>query len=256
MITNKKPILISILLLLGSFNLLSLASIYYKMEQKIVDYRYSDKNEYLNVEEGIDFINKLPIQFNITNKFFSNFDNLDQKTREEIILGYVIKNNYKMYQCGNSNYCIDKESLKDPLLLEKFNSKTEFQSNNIQIYIDDYGVYQINTTDQLSYYRLSLKNDNNNYRKYSKFSHYKEENGLYVFYFYEGYYKGNCIKDEELELYDFMTGKVIYKDTCNGNNEFTVEPTEEIENLQLYKYELKKDENDKYYLYGYNPVNG
>ena len=53
-----------------------------------------------------------------------------------------------------------------------------------------------------------------------------------------------------------MTGKVIYKDTCNGNNEFTVEPTEEIENLQLYKYELKKDENDKYYLYGYNPVNG
>ena len=52
-----------------------------------------------------------------------------------------------------------------------------------------------------------------------------------------------------------MSGKVVYKDTCNGNQEFTVDPGENIAKLQLYKYELKKDRNNKFYLYGYNPVN-
>ena len=27
-----------------------------------------------------------------------------------------------------------------------------------------------------------------------------------------------------------------------------------LDNLQMYKYELKKDENNKYYLAGFNPV--
>jgi len=68
-------------------------------------------------------------------------------------------------------------------------------------------------------------------------------------------YKGNCEKDSELELYDFMTGKAVYKNTCNGNKEFTIDPGKNIEKIGLYKYELKKDKNNKYYLYGYNPVN-
>ena len=41
----------------------------------------------------------------------------------------------------------------------------------------------------------------------------------------------------------------------NGDNEFENAPKEEIKKLQLYKYELKKNEDGEFYLYGYNPVN-
>ena len=256
MTKEKKLKFIAIFLLVISFNLLVLSAIYSNLEKEVVNYRYSDVAEYDDVKEAINFINSFPIQFNITNEYFSNFDNLEQQTREMIIMSYVIKNKYRTYSCeGTGTICIKKEDLQDEALLEKFNTKTEFISDNIKIYIDDYGVYTVTTSKELDYYKVSLDDDNKNYRKYSKFSHYKEKDGVYSFYFYEGYYKGNCRYGEKLELYNFMDGKVIYSGNCNAYNEFTIAPDEDITKLQLYKYELKKDVNGKYYLYGYNPVN-
>lgn len=255
---NKLAIITAIFLLFGSFNLLAIAVVYYQLEDKVVNYRYSDTSEYDSIKEGLNFLEKLPIQFNITNEYFSNFDNLEEETRQKIIMAYAIKNRYQTYPCstGNDSLCIKKESLNSQALLEKFNTKTEFNLKNISIYIDDYGVYNVIGGTNSDYYKVSLDNNNQNYRKYSKFSHYREKRDVYIFYLYEGYYKGNCTKDEQLDLYDFFTGKVIYSDTCNGNNGFTVDPSDSIKELQLYKYELKKDENDKFYLKGYNPVYG
>jgi len=253
MIKENKIRLIAIFLLVMSFNLLVLSAFYANLEKEVVNYRYSDVAEYDSIKEGISFIDSFPIQFNITNEYFSNFDNLSQETREMIIMSYVIKNRYETYSCeGKNTICVKKETLKDERLLEKFNTKTEIKSKEIKIYIDDYGVYTVQESND--YYKATLDDDNKNYRKYSKFSHYREIDGVYVFYFYEGYFKGNCKNGEPLDLYNFMDGKIIYSDTCNGHNEFTIDPSNNIEKLQLYKYELKKDENGKYYLYGYNPI--
>ena len=251
---NKHAIITAIFLLFGSLNLLALAFVYYKLEDDVINYRYSDVEEYGSIQEGLDFLKKLPIQFNITNEFFSDFDNLSSDTRQTIIMAYALKNNFNTYLCGNNSLCIKKESLEDNILLEKFNSKTKFTKDTIKVYIDDYGVYTISSSKSSTYYKVSLDSDNTNYRKYSKFSHYKEDKDMYIFYLYEGYYNGNCKKGEELSLYDFITGKVVYTDKCNGNNEFSIDPSESIKDLQLYKYELKRDENNKYYLKGYNPV--
>lgn len=252
---NKHVIITAIFLLIGSFNLLTLAFVYYKLEGEVVNYRYSDEEEFGSVQEGIDFIDKMPIQFNITNEYFSNFDNLEEETRETIIMAYALKNRFHTFECGSATeICIGKDALQDSLLLEKFHSKTNFNLNNIKVYIDDYGVYTITTSNELNYYKVSLSDDNNNYRKYSKFSHFKQKEDKYIFYFYEGYYKGNCVKGENLELYDFMTGKVVYNNICNGYNEFSELEDDSLDNLQMYKYELKKDENNKYYLAGFNPV--
>ena len=75
---NKHIIITAIFLLIGSFNLLTLAFVYYQLEGEVVNYRYSDEEEFGSVQEGIDFIDKMPIQFNITNEYFSNFDNLEE----------------------------------------------------------------------------------------------------------------------------------------------------------------------------------
>ena len=57
-----------------------------------------------------------------------------------------------------------------------------------------------------------------------------------------------------LILYDFMTGNIIFTGTSNGHNDFKEDISENIINLQKYKYELKKYEDGSYYLYAYNPV--
>ena len=239
---NRIAIIVAIFLLVCSFNLLALAMVYYKVEDNVINFRYSDDSEYSNIQEGIDFISKLPIQFNITNKFFSNFDNLDDETRESIILAYAIKNRYKTYNCDDG-ICIDRDSLNSEDLLEKFNTKKKINLDKIKLYVDDYGAYNINVDKEDNIYRVQLDSDNHKYRKYSSFSHYKESDGVYIFYFYEGFFKANCYKGDKLDLYDFITGEVVYSNTCNGYNEFTVSPSENIKKLQLYKYELKKDEN-------------
>ena len=111
---NKHTIITAIFLLFGSFNLLMLAYVYYQLESDVINYRYSDENEFYSIQEGIDFISKMPIQFNITNQYFSNFDNLDEQTRETIIMAYALKNRFHTYECGSSNeICIDKQALQD-----------------------------------------------------------------------------------------------------------------------------------------------
>lgn len=250
--------LIALILLFISFNLLSLATIFYAFETDIEDYKYSDTEEYDNINDGLKIINSLPIQFNISNKYFSNFDNLPEETRQSIILAYTIKNNIATYSCGTSqtSICIDKDQIAKSGVLDVFNSETKLVANNIKLYIDNYGNYNVNTSNTSTYYKVNLDNynDSENYRKYSKFYKYKEEKDLYIFYVYEGYYNGNCLTGEAITLYDFLTGKEVFNGICN-NKVFLEEPTEELDKLQLYKYELKKDKDGNLYLYGYNPVN-
>lgn len=258
---EKKFLILSIILMIISGAMLLSAVVYYDFSRQIKDYKYSDLDEYENIKEGLSFINTLPIHFNIINKYFSDLNNLNQVEKEEIVMSYVIKNRYGLYDCGPSNnvnqyLCIDKETLNSDKLLKRFGLDMKFESENIKIYVDDYGTYLVNSNSNMKYYQIVLDNTNNKmYRMYTRFSHYKQKKDTYIFYVYQGYYSGNCDKNSELSLYDFMSGKVIYKDTCNGNQNFTVDPGEKVEELQLYKYELKKDNNDSFYLFGYNPVN-
>ena len=248
--------IIIIALLMLSFNFLALGTICYALEDNIEKFKYSDTSEYASINSGLELINELPIQFNILNEYFSGFDNLKQETRESILMAYVLKNKIATYKCGSGqSVCIDKSSLKDSIISAIFNTKTEISSNIIKLYLDDYGKHNVNSTNNSPYYRVVLDGDNHNYRKYSKFAKYREEKDMYIFYVYEGYYNRNCSKGDVLELYDFMTGDVVYTDKCDGHNQFQNPPEEEVKNLQLYKYELKKNEDGEFYLYGYNPVN-
>ena len=250
----------SIVLMAISGVLLFGAVLYYDFSDKVVNYNYSDMEEYTDITQGLKFLSKLPIHFNIVNKYFSDFDNLAQSEKEEIVMGYVVKNRYGLYNCGpstiNKEYlCIDKETINNSEILSVFGSGFKFENDEIKLYLDDYGASSVKEVDDTSY-RVVLNNEyNNSYRLYSEFARYKKNDDVYVFYLYQGYYNGNCVKGEELILYDFMTGDEIYMDKCNGNNEFEVAPGEKIKHLQLYKYELKKDENDRFYLSGSNPVN-
>lgn len=255
--SKKHSIITAIFLLFGSFNLLALGIIYYQVEDEAVNFRYSDQVEYDTIREGIQLIEKLPIQFNITNEYFSSFDNLEETTREKILMAYVLKNNWNTYECGNNNtaICVDKETLSDPNLLEIFHTKTKFTSSNIKIYLDNYGINNALSGKSMKQYKLIPSSDGRNYRKYTRFSHYKEKEDVLIFYLYEGYYNGSCEEGKTLDLYDFMTGKSVYTNTCNDKKSFQEEPLEEYKNLQLYKYELKRDKNGKLYLKGYNPVN-
>lgn len=258
---EKKLLTISIILMLISFSLLICAVCYYDFMDQVKDYKYSNLEEYQNVSEGLSFIEKLPIHFNIINKYFSDLNHLSLQEKEEIVMAYVIKNRYNLYDCGPSSniskyLCVDKDILNSKSLLERFGLDMKFESNNIDIYVDDFGPYKVTTDKNKKYYQIVLDNTNSKmYRIYTRFSHYKQKGDLYTYYVYQGYYNGNCIKNSELLLYDFMSGDAVYKDTCNGNQDFTVDPGEKVESLQLYKYELKKDKNGNFYLYGYNPVN-
>lgn len=251
----------SIILMIISAFLLFGAFVYCDYLGKIKDYKYVDNDEYESVNSGLIFIEKLPIHFNILNKYFSNMNNLSQKEKEEIVLAYAIKNNYKLYECGPSNsvtkyLCINKEDLKSKELMDIFNLNLNFENKNIDIYVDNYGTYTLTTNDASVYYQIVLNNSNNKmYRMYTKFDHYKQEKDIYIFYVYQGYYKANCNEGEALDLYDFMSGKVVYSDKCNNNHEFIKQPGDDVKKLQLYKYELKKNKEGNFYLYGYNPVN-
>lgn len=249
------------LLMIISAIFLVIAVVYCDLSKQVVNYKYVDADEYEDVRIGLDFLDKIPIHFNIINKYFSNMNNLHQQEKEEILLAYAIKNNYRLYECGPSNsvtkyLCINKKDLTSYTLLGKFNLNLDFKSDSIKIYVDDYGVYTITTNKDASYYKITLDNSTNNlYREYFKFDHYKKEKDSYLFYIYQGYFKGNCKKEEKLDLYDFMSGDVVYSGKCNGNHNFSIDPSDNVKKLQLYKYELKKDKYGNFYLYGYNPVN-
>lgn len=249
------------ILMIISAVFLIIAVIYCDLSKQVVNYKYVDTEEYEDVRMGLDFLDKIPIHFNVINKYFSNMNNLQQEEKEEILMAYAIKNNYKLYDCGPSNsitkyLCINKDDLISDTLLSKFNLNLNLKSDSLKIYVDDYGVYTITSNKESSFYKIVLDNSNNNlYREYFKFDHYKKVKDSYLFYIYQGYFKGNCKKGEDLDLYDFMSGKIVYSDKCNGNNNFSLDPTDNIKKLQLYKYELKKDKAGNFYLYGYNPVN-
>lgn len=247
--------LLVIVLLVSSFNLLFLGTMYYFIEEESHNIKYSDSLEYTSIKDGVNLIDELPIQFNIQNEYFSGFDSLSSSLRESILMAYLLKNRVNTYNCGDGkDLCIDKDKLNDKDVKEKFNTSTELNSNNIKLYMDDYGNMNINSTNSSTNYRIVLGDDNHQYRKYTRFYKYKEEKDLYIFYVYEGYYKGNCTEGEKIELHDFITGDVVYTDTCNSNQTFEKEPPDDIDNLQLYKYELKKNDKNQFYIYGYNPV--
>ena len=52
-----------------------------------------------------------------------------------------------------------------------------------------------------------------------------------------------------------MNGKEVYEGVCNDKGYFSEEHDFDKVDLQLYKYELKKNDKGEFYLYGYNPVN-
>lgn len=191
--TDKKIKLLPVLLLFISFIMLCLAFVYYDFSNQIKNYKYSDKEEYDTVTEGLSFIENMPIHFNIINKYFSNMNNLSKKEKEEILMAYAIKNNYKLYNCGASTntksyLCINKSDLENSLFEDRFNLKLKFKNNNIDIYIDDYGMYKATSNNDSSYYKLTLDtSNNNNYRLYSIFDKYKKTDDTDVFYLYQGY---------------------------------------------------------------------
>ena len=257
---SKRSITICIILLILSTYLLIVTNAYDELKSRVINYKYVDNEEYTDTNEGVDYINSLPIHFNIINKYFSDINNLSQEEKEQIVLAYAIKNKYGMYNCGpnnsNSDYlCIDKDTLNSKELLDKFKLDFTFKSNRIDIYVDDYGTYSVTSQEESNTYKIVLNKSNNKlFRLYSSLSHYEKSGDKYLFYMTQGYYMGNCNKGEELELYDFMTGKSVYSSECNDKNYFN-KPPKNIEDLQVYKYELLKDDNNNFYLYGYNPVN-
>ena len=64
---------IALVLMLLSGLLLCSVTIYCDALSKIENYNYSTKEEYENVKAGLSLLDKLPTQFNIVNKYFSDF---------------------------------------------------------------------------------------------------------------------------------------------------------------------------------------
>lgn len=258
--SRKGYVNISILLMFISTIMITLAFIYYKLEAEVVNYRYSDISEYRDINEGIEFIEKLPIQFNIINKYFSNMNNLSQKEKEEIVASYALKNKYKQFNCGPSttttNYsCVRIIDLNSEDLQKIFNLELTFETDKIDIFLDDYGTIELTNKEDSSIYKYVVDvSSNNNYRLYTKFDHYKQDGDSYIFYVYQGYINANVKANSKLEIYDFMTGKPVFTGTSNGFNDFNEDISKDIVNLQKYKYELKKHKDGKFYLYAYNPV--
>ena len=251
---------ISIVLMFVSAIMITLAFIYYRLEDEVINYRYSDIREYSDINEGIKFIEKMPIQFNIINKYFSNMNNLSQKEKEEIVAAYALKNRYKQFNCGPStastNYsCVKIEDLNDSTLQKIFNLDLKFEASKINVYLDDYGTQELTNKEDPNVYKYVVDvSNNNNYRLYTKFDHFKQEEDSYIFYVYQGYIKANIKENEELTVYDFMTGNPVYTGISNGYNDFNEDITNNNIILQKYKYELKKHEDGTFYLYAYNPV--
>ena len=258
---EEKSTILTIFLMSLSAVLLILAVFYYDLSDKVKTYRYSDKIEYDNITKGLNYLETLPIHFNIINKYFSNINNLSEKEKEEIVMAYAIKNNYQIYNCGPSTnqrlyLCIDKDKLNSSDLQDRLGLKFNFKSDNIKIYVDNYGTYQVSSSNTSNTYKIVIDETNNKlYKTFSYFDHYKEEDSKYIFYIYQGYYIGNCNSNDNIDVYDFMSGKSAFKGTCNDNKRLIDIEDKKVEKLQLYKYELKKNSKGEFYLSGYNPVN-
>lgn len=230
--------------------------VYYNLNNNIQNYKYTDKEEFETVEKGLNFIKKLPIHFNILNQSFHNMDALKQEDKEAILLSYYLKNSITNDCSDNEEEtCIYEKNLEQNNIFDKFKSKIHFQSNKLTIYVDGYGVQTLykQGSKNNTFYRLHLKEDSNIYQIYSSFKYFKKKKDQYNFYIYQGYYFKNS--SSVYELHDLITDKVVYKEK-EGTELFENIKEKDIKKLQLYKYILKKDNNNNYYLYGYNPVKG
>lgn len=252
---NKEKMIPISLLLLSTF-MLFLGFSYKKIEKRVQTYSYSDKEEYNNLNKGIKLIENLPIHINIENKYFSSVNNLDIELQQEIIFAYALKNNYKTYNCSDSynrSICINKEDLNSEELQKVFNTHITFSSNIIDVNLDKLGKLKARTTTTSTYYKVNLNNYNNKYSKHTDFYKYKKDNDKYIIYVFEGYYESNCTPNTNITVKDFMNENISREGICTNERKFISEY--DISNFQLYKYELKKDLNNEFYLSGYNPVN-
>lgn len=255
----KKCRIISLVLMIFSGIILCSVIIYCDILSKVENYNYSTKEEYENVKAGLELLDKLPLQFNIVNKYFSSFSNLNIADKEKIALAYAVKNKIGVVTCdmimNDTNVCISKAALENSNLFDVFKEKVKLYSDNISVYIDDYGMYTAKYIDSKDYYQIPINTFDYDTKLYSSFYKYRMKDDVYIFYLFQGYYKANCTFGEDLILYDFMDGREVFKDVCNDEGYFSKEPDFNEVNLQLYKYELKKDKSGNFYLYGYNPVN-
>ncbi len=243
------------LLFLSTF-MLFLGFSYKNIEKRVASYSYSDKEEFNDMNKAINYIETLPIHINIINQYFSSINNLDKEQQQEIIISYALKNNYKIYDCSDTysrSICINKDDLNSQELQKLFNTNITFDNNTIDINIDRYGKVRARTNNYLSYYKININNYNKKYNKYTEFYKYKKENDKYIFYVYEGYYESNCIPNSKIELNDFLDEDIKKEGICSPNKTFISDYS--VDGIQLYKYELKKDQEDNFYLVGFNPVN-
>ena len=247
---------IALVLMLLSGLLLCSVTIYCDALSKIEKYNYSTKEEYENVKAGFSLLDKLPTQFNIVNKYFSDFSNLGIMDKEKIVLAYAIKNGIGLVNCDTINsICISKKVLEDTDFSNVFNDNIKLYDESISVYIDGYGMYTAKYMNSKDYYQVPIDTLASDSKLYSSFYKYRMKDDVYIFYLFQGYYKANCTAGEKLALYDFMDGKEVYEGICNDKGYFSEEPDFDKVDLQLYKYELKKNDKGKFYLYGYNPVN-
>lgn len=228
--------------------------VYYSINSNIQNYKYSDKEEYENVERGLNFIKKLPIHFNILNSSFHDMNTLKQEEKEQILIGYYLKNGM-VEDCKDreEDICIYEENLKKEKVFEKFNTKINFKSNKLNIYLDGYGLETLykKKSNNTAYYQMHIKEEKDVYAMFTSFKYFKKSKDSYNFYVYQGYYNRNNVNQYELK--DLIKDKVIYKEDVR-NELFEHITDKEIKQLQLYKYILKKNKNGEYYLYGFTPV--
>lgn len=246
-----------LLILAGIF--LCLAVTYCNILAKAEKHSFSTSEEYDTVTNGLSFLNKMPIQFNVINKYFSGFSNVDNDDKEKIVITYAIKNNYGLVNCDNSSVndiCVSRYFLEESEYLANiFAAHTSFSREDVPVYVDGYGMLMARYIKGNDYYRIHIDGDANDNVLYSSFYKYYKRDDLYVFYLFQGYRSKKCDIGSKLYLYDFMSGDKVFTGVCDSNNNFAIEPDVDNINLQLYKYELKKDSNGEFYLYGYNPVN-
>ena len=249
---------VSFVLLILSGILLCLAITYCDILSKTENYSFSTREEYDNVTDGLAFLKKLPIQFNIVNKYFSSFSNLESQDKEKIVMAYAIKNNIGLVNCddsGNSK-CISRYFLENNNNLNvPFNGNILFSKDDISVYIDGYGTYTAKYIENKDCYKIYINELENRNVLYSSFYKYYKKGDIYVFYVFQGYHLGKCDAGNKLYLYDFMDKNKSFEGICDDNNYFSSEPDINTLDFQLYKYELKKDSYGNFYLYGYNPVN-
>ena len=255
---KKRTIFLIVGLIFCSFVLLLSGVIYYDLSYQVKNYHYVNREEYDDVQKGISFIQKLPIQLNILNHSFADMNLLKVEDQEQILLSYVMKNKQDIAPCMNemdtSDYkCLSLDELQDTSLQSLFGLDLTFETEKIDLYSEVYGSQELVKTDDCYRFQVGYS-DNEGLENYSYFVKYKQEGDNYLYYFYQGYYNSTCDAKNGYQLTNYIDGEVVEQEECTVTQPFSNLSSSKREKLQLYKYILRKDENGKFYLYGYNPV--